>query len=88
MVACFRDTYTRTSRKYVSTESKIRSFQELNKKKLFSTSPFIDLKNSDIFTQTLQKQPYPTPVLARFRDTYAPTFRKYVSTEPKKRPYN
>ena len=40
-------------------------------------------KNSDIFTQIKQISPYQTPLAARFRDTYTPTFRKYVYTESK-----
>ena len=43
----------------------------------------MDFKNSNIFTQIQQKRPYQTPVVASFRDTYAPTSRKYLSTEPK-----
>ena len=49
----------------------------------FSNSRFYIFKNTDIFTQIQQKRPYQTPVMARFRDTYAPTSRKYVSTEAK-----
>ena len=45
--------------------------------------PFLYFKNSDTFTQIQQKQPYQTPVVARFRDIYAPTSRKNVSTKPK-----
>ena len=47
------------------------------------TPTFLDFKNSDIFTQTLPKRPYQTAVVIRFREMYAPTSRKYVSTEAK-----
>ena len=46
---------------------------------------FLDFKNSDIFTLIQQKRPSQTPAVARFRDMYSPTSRKYVSTEPKTR---
>ena len=46
------------------------------------TAPFLYFKNSDIFTQIQQKPSYQTPAVARFRNTYAATSRKYVSTEP------
>ena len=40
---------------------------------------FYILKNWDIFTQIQQIRPYQRPVVARFKDTYAPTARKYFS---------
>ena len=45
------------------------------------------LQNCDISTPIQQKQPFQTPAVVRFRDTYAPTLRQYVSTEPKTRLY-
>ena len=40
-----------------------------------------------IFSLKFSKNNPIRPVVAGFRDTYAPTSRKYVSTEPKARPY-
>ena len=46
--------------------------------------PFIYLKKCDIFSQIQQKCYSQRPVVAPFRDTRAPTSRKYISTELKK----
>ena len=54
---------------------------------LGSTPPFFYFKNSDIFTQIKQKQPFHTSVVACFRSTYSVNSRKYVSTEPKARSF-
>ena len=35
--------------------------------------------------KSLQKQPSERTLVARFRDTYAPTSRKYISNEPQTR---
>ena len=82
-MAGFRDKYVSISRKYIATEPNTKSFQLLNKKLLGPTLPFLDFKNSDIFTQIQQKRPYQTPLVADFRDTYASISRKYIATEPK-----
>ena len=55
----------------------------LTKKNIGPIPPVLDFKNNNISTQILQKQPYQTPMVARLRDMYAPTSRKYNSTEPK-----
>ena len=47
--------------------------------------PFIYLKKCDIFSQIQQKCHSQRPVVAPFRDTRAPTSRKYISTELKKK---
>ena len=60
-------------------------FSNLTRKVLEPTPSFFYFKNSNIFTQIQQKRPCQTLVVARFRDTHAPTSRKYVSTEPKTR---
>ena len=70
-------------------KNNFRSFQNKiisvvkEKKILGPTTTFLDFKNSDIFIQILPKRPYQMPVVARFRDTYARTSWKYVSTESK-----
>ena len=46
-------------------------FSSETKQILGLTAPFLNFKNSDTFTQILQKQPYQTPAVARFTDTYA-----------------
>ena len=51
------------------------------------TTPFLYFKKSDIFTQFHQKRPFQTPLVTSFRDTYPPTFKKHVSTEPKTRSF-
>ena len=51
------------------------------------TPPFLYLKKWETFTQIQQKQPSQRPVVARVRDTYAPTSRKYVSTESNTRSF-
>ena len=61
-MAGFTDTYVPSSRKYVSTEPKIRSFEKLNKKCLGPTTSCLDFKNGDIFTQIQQKRPCQRPV--------------------------
>ena len=85
VVACYRDAYTPTSRKYVSNEPQTRSFQKLNNK--VSASPLLCLKTCGVFTQILQKRTSQTPVAACFRDTYAPTSRKDNSSDPKTRSF-
>ena len=50
--------------------------------------PFIYLKKCDIFSQIQQKWHSQRPVVAPFRDTRAPTSRKYISTELKKRSFS
>ena len=62
-------------------------FSSERKKILRLTAPFLNFKNSDTFTQILQKQPYQTPAVARFTDTYALTSINYFSTEPKTRSF-
>ena len=58
-----------------------------NSAKKFSgrTHPYLYLKNPDIFTQIQQKGLCHLTVVADFRDRYAPTSIKYVSTELKTR---
>ena len=48
---------------------------------------FLYLKNCEIFTHIQQKPPSQTSALARFRDTYAPTSRKYASNERQTRSF-
>ena len=62
-------------------------FSNSTAKFLGPTRPFLYLKKLDMFTQIQQKWPSETPVVASFRDTYAPTSRKYVSTEPNTRSF-
>ena len=62
-------------------------FSNLTVKFLRLTPPFLNLKKWEIFTQIQQKQPSQRPVVARVRDTYAPTSRKYVSTESNTRSF-
>ena len=69
-------------RHFRSFQNKIISVVK-EKKILGPTTTFLDFKNSDIFIQILPKRPYQMPVVARFRDTYARTSWKYVSTESK-----
>ena len=47
------------------------------------TLPSLSFKNSNKFTPSQQKRPSHTTVVPGFRDTCAPTSRKYVSTERK-----
>ena len=49
------------------------------------TPAFLYFKTCDISSRVQQKRPSQTPLVAPFRDTYAPTSKKYVSTEPKRR---
>ena len=49
------------------------------------TPPLLYLKECDIFNQIQQGRHSQAPLVARFRDTYEPTSRKYVSTERKTR---
>ena len=51
-------------------------------KSLGPTPPFLHLKNCCIFTPVQQIRPSQRPVVACYRDAYAPTSRKYVSNEP------
>ena len=62
-------------------------FSNSTTKFLGPTRPFLYLKKRDIFTQIQQKRPSETPVVVSFRDTYAPTSRKYVSNEPNTRSF-
>ena len=55
---------------------------------LVHTPPLLHLKNCGIFTQIRQKRPSQTLTVARFRDTYAPTCRKFVFTEPQARSFH
>ena len=48
---------------------------------------FLYLKSCGIFTQIQQKAPSQTSAVARFRDTYAPTSRKYASNKPQTRSF-
>ena len=50
-------------------------------------SPFLNLKKCDIFTKIHQKRPLQIPAVARLRDPFGPTSRKYVSAEPKIRSF-
>ena len=47
------------------------------------TPPFLYFKNYDISSQIQQKRTSQTPWVVLFRDTDAPTSKKYVSTESK-----
>ena len=49
--------------------------------------PFLYLKKCYIFSQIKKKRPSQTPVVAPFRDKYAPTSKKYVFTKAKARPF-
>ena len=78
-----------TSRKHVSTEQD--DFSNQTVKSLGPTPPFLFSKICGIyhtyFTHIQQKRHSQTPAVALFRNTYAPTSRKYVCTEPKTRPF-
>ena len=82
-VAPFRDTYVPTSKKYVSTEPKTRSFQWWNYQILGPTPPFLYFKNCDISSHIQQTRHSQTPTVATFTDTYAPISKKYISTNAK-----
>ena len=47
------------------------------------TPPFLYLNKCDISIQVQHKQQSETPEVALVTDTYAPTSKKYVPTEPK-----
>ena len=82
--ARLRERYAPNSRKNVCSEPKASPFQRLNNKFVRSHSVFI-FKTNNIFSQIQPKRPSQRPVAAHFRDTYAPTCRKYVCTNPKRR---
>ena len=87
-MACYKDVYAPTSRKYVSNEPQTRSFQKLNNKIFMSHIPaFIFKKLWCFHSNSAKANLSDTCVAACFRDTYAPTSRKYVSTEPKTRSF-
>ena len=52
---------------------------------LSPTNPYLYLKKCDSSSQIQQKRPFSWPAAALFRDTYAATSKKSVSTEPKAR---
>ena len=52
---------------------------------LGSTNPFLYFKKCDISSRVQQKRSSQRPLLVPFRDKYAPTSKKYVSTEPKRK---
>ena len=62
-------------------------FSNSTKKFLGPTPPSLYFTKSDIFSQIQQKPPSHTPAVALFRDTYALTSGKYVSTGPKRRSF-
>ena len=82
--AILSDTCSDSFQRHVCTEfqklcfywPKKRSFQSLNGKCSGPTPTYIYLKKYHIFTQIRQKRPSQTPIVARFRDTYALTSRK------------
>ena len=51
------------------------------------TPPFLYFKKCDLSSQIQEKRPSQTPAGAPFRERYAPTFKKYVSTEPRARSF-
>ena len=87
VVARFRDTYAPTSKKYVSTDPRTRLFQSLNKKCFKCHSYAFRFQKQRHFHSNSERQPFPTPVVARFKDMYKPTSRKYNSTDPKIKPF-
>ena len=52
---------------------------------LGSTNPFLYFTKCDISSRVQQKRSSQRPLLVPFRDKYAPTSKKYVSTEPKRK---
>ena len=84
-MARFRDKYAPTSRNMLLLGLRADLFSNQAIKPLGPTTLFSYLKNYGIFTQILQKRPYKTPAVARFKETYAPTSRQYVSNEPNTR---
>ena len=52
-----------------------------------SHSSIFLFKKCDISNQIQQKLSSQTPVVAPFKDTYAPASKRYVSTEPKTRSF-
>ena len=88
VAARFRDTYAPTSRNMILLSLRGDLFSNQAIKSLGPTTPFFHLKKYGIFTQILQKRPSKTSAVARFRETYAPTSRKYVSTEPNAKLFN
>ena len=85
VVARFRDINAPTTRNMFLMSPIQNLFSNWTINVLGTTPPFLYLKNCGIFTQILQNRQSQTPAVARFRDRYAPTSRKYVSTEPKAR---
>ena len=85
MVARFRERYAPNSRKNICSEPKASPFQRLNNKIVKSHSSVFIFKKNDIFSQIQPKRPSQRPMVTRFKDTYAPTYRKYVCTNPKRR---
>ena len=49
------------------------------------TNPFLYFKKGDSSSQIQQKRPSQRLAVTPFRDTYAQTSKKYVSTEPRTR---
>ena len=63
-------------------------FSNYTIKRLVHTPPLLYFKKYDISSQIQQKQPSHTPAVASFRDTYAPTSKKYVFTDPNTRSFH
>ena len=76
VVACYRDAYTPTSRKYVSNEPQTRSFQYLNSKIFRSHSPVFISKKLWYFHSNSAK--------TNLSDTCGGSFQRHVCAEFKK----
>ena len=63
-------------------------FSNYTIKRLVHTPPLLHFKKYNISSQIQQKQPSHTPAVAPFRDTYAPTSKKYVFTDPNTRSFH
>ena len=73
VVACYRDAYTPTSRKYVSNEPQTRSFQKLNNKIFRSHFPAFVFKKLWCFHSNSAK--------ANLSDTCGGSFQRQVCTD-------
>ena len=81
----FRDLYVLTSKNYVSTEPKTRLFRTLNNKIFKSHSSAFIFQEMYYFQSYLAK-PFPSHICSgSFREMYAPTSKKYISTDSKNR---